>query len=62
MIIGETVYVDLIDQPLLCPLPEGKTIKAIFTRATDMRGIDECFRGPRPTFEEDMTREAPASE
>ena len=61
LIIDEKLFVDFIDTPML-NVPEGKTIKAIFTRATDMRGIDECFRGPRPTFEEDMTREAPASE
>jgi hypothetical protein len=58
LIIGETVYVDLIDQPLLCPLPENKAIDVIFTRATNMRAIDICFRGPRPTFEDDM-REGP---
>ena len=55
------IHQHIIDTPML-NVPEGKTIEAIFTRPTDMRGIDACFRGPRPTFEEDMTREAPASE
>ena len=59
LIIGETLFVDLIDRPLL-NLPENKTIEVIFTRATNMKGIDLCFRGPKPSFEEDM-RESPAA-
>ena len=59
LIIGETLFVDLIDRPLL-NVPENKTIEVIFTRATNMKGIDLCFRGPKPSFEEDM-RESPAA-
>ena len=59
LIIGETLFVDLIDRPLL-NVPENKTIEVIFTRATNLRGIDLCFRGPKPSFEEDM-RESPAA-
>ena len=55
-----TEYVDFIDQPLL-QISEGQTIEVIFTRATDMRHLDKCFRGPRTSFEEDMC-DGPASE
>ena len=56
LIIDETTLcVDMIDKPLL-NMSEGKTnmIGVIFTRATDLRGLDQCFRGRRSSFEEDM--------
>ena len=55
LVVDGTVFVELIDKPLLT-VPEGKgSIEVIFTLATDMRHIDLCFRGPRrPTFEDDM--------
>ena len=61
LIVNETtVYLDFIDRPLLQIL-DGQTIEVIFTRATDMRHVDRCFRGPKASFEEDM-REGPAAE
>ena len=42
--------------PLL-HVADGKDVKVIFTRQTDMRHIDSVFRGPKPTFEEDMAQE-----
>ena len=61
LIVNETtVYLDFIDRPLLQIL-DGQTIEVIFTRATDMRHVDRCFRCPKASFEEDM-REGPAAE
>ena len=61
LIVDEsTLYLDFIDRPLLQIL-DGQTIEVIFTRATDMRHVDRCFRGPKASFEEDM-REGPAVE
>ena len=61
LIVNEsTVYLDFIDRPLL-QVTDGQTIVVIFTRATDMRHLDKCFRGPKASFEEGM-RERPATE
>ena len=61
LIVDEsTVYLDFIDRPLL-QISDGSTIEVIFTRATDMRHLDKCFRGPKTSFEDDM-REGPATE
>ena len=49
----DKVHTDFFDRPLLHVAAEGKTAVVIFTRQTDMRHIDKCFRG-RPTFEQDM--------
>ena len=48
----DKVYTDFFDRPLL-HVAEGTAAVVIFTRQTDMRHIDKCFRG-RPTFEQDM--------
>jgi hypothetical protein len=54
-----TLFVDFVDQPLL-DVEEGQAIEVIWSRQTDMRHIDLCFRrGPKTSFEEDM-RESPA--
>ena len=54
LIVDEaTVYLDFIDRPLL-QISDGKAIEVIFTRTTDLRHVDRCFRGPKPSFEEDM--------
>ena len=53
MILGDKVHTDFFDRPLLHAAAEGNTADVIFTRQTDMRHIDKCFRG-RPTFEQDM--------
>ena len=58
LIVDEALFLDFVDRPLL-HAAGGKTIEVIFTRQTDMRHIDKCFRGG-PTFEEDM-RESPAA-
>lgn len=55
---GATVYLDFIDRPLL-QISEGQTIEVIFTRTTDMRHVDKCFRGPKTSFEDDMRDERP---
>ena len=54
LIIDKNVYTDFFDKPLLHVSSEGQTVSVIFTRQTDMRHIDKCFKGFRPTFEEDM--------
>ena len=48
----DKVYTDFFDRPLL-HVAEGTAAVVIFTRQTDMRHIDKCFRR-RPTFEQDM--------
>ena len=54
LIVNETtLFLDTVDTPLLYVSAEGRAIEVIFTRQTDMRRIDECFRG-QPSFEEDM--------
>ena len=54
LIVGETtISLDLVDRPLL-QISDGQTIEVIFTRTTDMRHVDECFRGPKTSFEDDM--------
>ena len=61
LIVDEsTVYLDFIDRPLL-QVSDCQAIEVIFTRATDMRHLDKCFRGPKASFEEGM-RERPATE
>ena len=60
LVIDEFSFVDFVDLPLL-HVADGKDVKVIFTRQTDMRHIDSVFRGPKPTFEEDMAQEAPAA-
>ena len=61
LIVDEaTVCVDFIDRPLL-QIADGQTIEVTFARATDMRHLDKCFRGPRTSFEDDMC-DGPASE
>lgn len=57
LVVDETLFADLVDQPLL-QIAENKAVEVIFTRQTDMRHIDSCYRGPKPSFDEDM-REAP---
>ena len=58
LIVNETtLFLDVVDRPLL-NVAKGRAIEVIFSRQTDMRHIDKCFRG-QPTFEEDM-RESPA--
>ena len=61
LILDDKVYTDYFDKPLLHVASEGKTADVIFTRQTDMRHIDKCFKGCRPTFEEDM-RESPGGQ
>ena len=57
VIVDERLCIEFEDQPLL-HVAEGRRIEVIFTRQSDMRHLDICFRG-QPTFEEDM-RETPA--
>ena len=56
LIVDGTPFVDSADRPLL-HAAEGNAVKVIFTRQTDMRHIDLCYRGPKPSFEEDMASE-----
>ena len=59
LVVNETlVFDESSDRPLI-HAAEGKDIQIIFTTQTDMKHVDACFRGPRPSFEEDM-RETPA--
>ena len=60
LIVNEsTLFVDMVDRPLL-HVAEGKAVRVIFARQTDMAHIDKCFRG-QSTFEEDMRHERPAA-
>ena len=53
LVIADRAYVDWIDKPLL-NIEIGAGVDVVFTRTTDMKHFDSCFRGPRPTFDEDM--------
>ena len=46
-------FVDFIDRPLL-HVADGVGVDVVFSRTTDMKHIDLCFRGQRPSFAEDM--------
>ena len=61
LVVDERPFFYYYDRPLVhVDAAEGKSIEVIFTRQTDMRHIDLCFRrGPKPRLEEDM-RKAPA--
>ena len=53
LILGnDNVYTDFCDRPLL-HVAEGSTAKVVFSKQTDMRHLDRCFRR-RSTFEQDM--------
>ena len=54
LILDEKAHTDYFDMPLLNAAAEGNTADVIFTPQSDMRHIDKCFKGRRPTFEEDM--------
>ena len=56
LVIADRAYVDWIDKPLL-NIEIGAGVDVVFTRTTDMKHFDSCFRGPRPTFDEDMQEE-----
>ena len=56
LILDDNVHTDFFDRPLLHAATECKAAEVRFTRQTDMRHVDRCFRG-RPAFEEDMRRE-----
>ena len=53
MIIGERAFVEFLERPLL-HVTDGDAIEVVFTRVTDMKHVDLCFRGQRRSFEEDM--------
>ena len=53
VVIGERVFVDFLERPLL-HVADKEKVDVVWTRTTDMTHIDVCFRGPRPSFEEDM--------
>jgi hypothetical protein len=60
LVVNETLVFDAFSDRPLIHAAEGKDIRIIFATQTDMRHVDACFRGPRPSFEEDM-RETPAA-
>ena len=61
LVVNETLFFDACSDRPLIHAAECKDIRIIFATQTDMRHVDACFRGPRPSFEEDMMRETPAA-
>ena len=61
LVVNETLVFDESSSRPLIHAAEGKDIQIIFATQTDMKHVDACFRGPRPSFEEDMMRETPAA-
>ena len=53
VIVGERAFVEFLERPLL-HVTDGNAIEVVFTRFTDMKHVDLCFRGQRRSFEEDM--------
>ena len=55
ILVGDIAFHEFSQQPLL--LFDGSEVTVVFSLASDLRFVDQCFRGRRPTFEEDMANE-----
>ena len=54
LVVNETLLFDVFSDRPLMHAADGKDIRIIFATQTDMRHVDACFRGRKPSFDEDM--------
>ena len=53
LVVKGSVISEFSDRPLL-EADDGEEVEGVFSLATDMTFVDRCFRGGRPTFQQDM--------